>query len=59
MDPVPPPESQEDQADREDEEISLAPGSQERVFLYEKESVHPTDSQAVKRVPSSGSTNSH
>jgi hypothetical protein len=34
VDPVPPsPESQEDEVDREDDEISLAPGSQERVFL--------------------------
>jgi hypothetical protein len=45
--------------DREDDEISVAPGSQERVFLDEEESNHPTDSQRVKRVPSSGSTNSH
>ena len=37
----------------------MAPGSQERVFLDEEESVHPTDSQTVKRVPSSGSINSH
>jgi hypothetical protein len=37
----------------------VAPGSQERVFLDEEESDHPTDSQAVKRGPSSGSTNSH
>jgi hypothetical protein len=33
--------------------------SQERVFLDEEESDHPTDYQTVKRVPSSGSTNSH
>ena len=60
MDPVPPsPESQEDEVDREDDEISVAHGSQERVFLDEEESDHPTDSQTVKRVPSSGSTNSH
>jgi hypothetical protein len=60
VDPVPPsPESQEDEVDREDDEISVAPGSQERVFLDEEESVHPTDSQTVKRVPSSGSINSH
>jgi hypothetical protein len=52
VDPVPPsPESQEDEVDREDDEISVAPGSQERVFLYEKESDHPTDSQIVKRIP--------
>jgi hypothetical protein len=44
------PESQEDEVDREDDEISVAPGSQERVFLDEKESDHPTDSQTVKRV---------
>ena len=37
----------------------MAPGSQERAFLDEEESVHPTDSQTVKRVPSSGATNSH
>ena len=60
MDPVhPSPESQEDEVDREDDEISVAPGSQERVFLDEEESDHPTDSQTVKRVPFSGSTNSH
>ena len=60
VDPVPPsPESQEDEVDREDDEIYVAPGSQERVFLDEEESDHPTDSQTVKRVPSSGSTNSH
>ena len=60
VDPVPPsPESQEDEVDREDDEISVAPGSQERVFLDEEESDHPTDSQTVKRVPSSGATNSH
>ena len=60
VDPVPPsPESQEDEVDREDDEISVAPGSQERVFLDEEESDHPTDYQTVKRVPSSGSTNSH
>ena len=60
MDPVPPsPESQEDEVDREDDEISVAHGSQERVFLDEEESDHPTDSQTVKRVPCSGSTNSH
>jgi hypothetical protein len=29
------------------------------VFLDEEKSDHPTDSQTVKRVPSSGSTNSH
>ena len=58
--PVPPsPESQEDEVDREDDEMSVAPGSQERVFLDEEESDHPTDSQTVKRVLSSGSTNSH
>jgi hypothetical protein len=39
--------------------MSVAPGSQERVFLDEEESDHPTDSQIVKRVPSSGATNSH
>ena len=60
MNPVPPsPESQEDEVDREDDEISLAPGSQERVFLDEEESDHPTDFQTVKRVPSSGATISH
>ena len=60
MDPVPhSPESQEDEVDREDDEISVAPGSQERVFLDEEESVHTTDSQTVKWVPSSGSTNSN
>ena len=60
VDPVPPsPESQEDEVDREDDEISVAPGSQERMFLDEEESDHPTDSQTVKRVPSSGATNSH
>jgi hypothetical protein len=60
VDPVPPsPESQEDEVDREDGDISVAPGSQERVFLNEEESDHPTDSQTVKRVPSSGATNSH
>jgi hypothetical protein len=59
VDPVPPPESQEDKVDMKDDEISSAPGSQERVFLDEEESDHPTDSQTVKRVPSSGSTNSH
>jgi hypothetical protein len=37
----------------------VAPGSQERVFLDEEESDHPTESQTVKRVSSSGSTNSH
>jgi hypothetical protein len=41
------------------DEISVAPGSQERVFLDEEESDHPTDSQTVKRVPSSSATNSH
>jgi hypothetical protein len=46
----PPPESQEDEVDREDDEMSVAPGSQERVFLDEEES----DSQTVKRVLSSG-----
>jgi hypothetical protein len=56
VDPVPPsPESQEDEVDREDDEISVAPGSHERVFLDEEESDHPTDSQT----DSSGSTNSH
>jgi hypothetical protein len=60
VDPVPPsPESQEDEVDREDGDISVAPGSQERVFLNEEESDHPTDSQTVKRVPSSGAANSH
>ena len=60
VDPVPPsPESQEDEVDREDDEISVAPGNQERVFLNEVESDHPTDSQTVKRVSSSGATNSH
>jgi hypothetical protein len=59
VDPVPPsPESREDEVDREDDEISVAPGSRERVFLDEEESDHPTDSQTVKRVPSSGATNS-
>ena len=39
VDPVPPsPESQEDEVDREEDEISVAPGSQERVFLDEEES---------------------
>jgi hypothetical protein len=39
VDPVPPsPESQEDEIDREDDEISVAPGSQERVFLDEEKS---------------------
>jgi hypothetical protein len=58
VDPVPPsPESQEDEVDREDDEISVASGSQERAFLDEEDSDHPTDSQTVKRVPSSGSTN--
>ena len=34
VDPVPPPpESQEDEVDREDDEMSVAPGSEERVFL--------------------------
>jgi hypothetical protein len=33
VDHVPPPESQEDEVDREDDEIYVAPGSQERVFL--------------------------
>jgi hypothetical protein len=56
VDPVPPsPESQEDEGD----ENYVAPGSQERVFLDEEESDHPPDSQTVKRVFSSGSTNSH
>jgi hypothetical protein len=33
VDPVPPsPESQEDEVDREDDEIFVAPGSQERAF---------------------------
>jgi hypothetical protein len=42
VDPVPPsPESQEDEVDREEDEISVAPGSQERVFLDEEESDHP------------------
>ena len=62
VEPVPPsPESQEDEVDREEDEISVAPGSQERVFLEEEESDHPTDSQTVKRVyvPSSASTNSY
>ena len=60
VDPVPPsPASQEDEVAREDDEISVAPGSQERVFLDEEESDHPTESQTVKRVSSSGSTNSH
>ena len=60
VDPVPPsPESQEDEVDREDDEISVAPGSQERMFLDEEESDHPTDSKTVKRVPFSGSTNSY
>jgi hypothetical protein len=60
VDPVhPSPESQEDEVDREDDEISVAPSSQERVFIDEEESDHPTDSPTVKRVPSSGSTNSH
>ena len=60
VDPVPPsPESQEDEVDMEDDEISVAPGSQERVFLDEEEADHPTVSRTVKRVPSSGSTNSH
>jgi hypothetical protein len=49
VDPVPPsPESQEDEVDREDDEISVAPGSQERVFLDEEESDHPTDSQVLQ-----------
>jgi hypothetical protein len=30
--------------DREDDEISVAPGSQERVFFDEEESDHPTNS---------------
>ena len=39
VEPVPPsPESQEDEVDREEDEISVAPGSQERVFLDEEES---------------------
>ena len=42
VEPVPPsPESQEDEVDREEDEISVAPGSQERVFLDEEESDHP------------------
>jgi hypothetical protein len=46
VDPVPPsPESQEDEVDRKDDEISVAPGSQERVFLDEEESDHLTDSR--------------
>jgi hypothetical protein len=46
VDPVPPsPESQEDEVDRKDDEISVAPGSQEWVFLDEEKSDHPTDSQ--------------
>ena len=54
VDPVlPSAESQEDEVDREDDEISVALGSQERVFLDEEESDHPSDSRAVKRGPSS------
>ena len=45
VDPVP--YSSESRVDREDDEISVAPGSQERVFLDEGES----DSRAVKRGP--------
>jgi hypothetical protein len=49
VEPVPPsPESQEDEVDREDDEISVAPGSQERVFLDEEESDHLPDFQTVK-----------
>jgi hypothetical protein len=40
---LPSPESQEDEIDREDGEISVAPGSQERVFRDEEESDHPTE----------------
>jgi hypothetical protein len=48
VNPVPPsPESQEDEVDREDDEIYVAPGSQERMFLDEEVSDHPTDSQTV------------
>jgi hypothetical protein len=36
--------SQENEVDREDDEMSVAPGSQARVFLGEEESDHPTDS---------------
>ena len=37
MDPVPPsPESPKDEVDREDDEMSVAPGSQEMVFLDEE-----------------------
>jgi hypothetical protein len=47
VDPLPPsPESQEDEVDSEDDEISVAPGSQERVFLDEEESDHPADSDS-------------
>jgi hypothetical protein len=46
VDHVPPSESQEDEVDGEDDEISVAPGSQERVFLDEEESDHPTDSDS-------------
>ena len=57
----PSPESQENEVDREDDEISVAPGSQERVFLDDEESDHdnPTDPQPVKRVSSSGGSASH
>jgi hypothetical protein len=49
VDPVPPsPESQEDEVDREDDEISVAPGSQERVFLDEEESDHPTEASKLE-----------
>ena len=49
MDPIPPsPESQEDEVDREEDEIYVAPGSQERVFLDEEESDRPTDSQVLQ-----------
>ena len=43
---LPSPESQEDEVDREYDEISVAPGSQERVFLDEEESDHPADSDS-------------
>ena len=47
VDPVPPsPESQKDEVDGEDDEISVAPSSQERVFIDEEESDHPTDSDS-------------
>jgi hypothetical protein len=44
VEPVPPSlESQEDEVDREDDEISVAPGSQEWVFLDEEKCLKGPD----------------